>query len=301
MSQIKVIDDSTKGMLLTFGFVATVPFVESSVKLLGGLIAPPQIAFTRFMLHVIVLSIYIFIYIPKEDWVARPSWPLILRGVFASIGTLCVYAGLALLPLVDAVSIFFIQPIIITALSAILLREKVGIYRWGAVLAGMIGALLVIGPNFDNVGWGAIFPALAALFHGLSALITRKWANAARLPIFQYYIAITAVIIMGLIFIVGDITGYESVALVMPSNFQWFLLSVIAFGSIITNLLLTQAFRIAPSSVVAPFLYLQIIGSTIMGLIIFDQLPSFQTIVGSFLVVSAGLVIWWREKNLKAV
>ncbi len=301
MSQIKVIDDSTKGMLLTFGFVATVPFVESSVKLLGGLIAPPQIAFTRFMLHVIVLSIYIFIYIPKEDWIARPSWPLILRGVFASIGTLCVYAGLALLPLVDAVSIFFVQPIIITALSAILLREKVGIYRWGAVLAGMIGALLVIGPNFDNVGWGAIFPALAALFHGLSALITRKWANAARLPIFQYYIAITAVIIMSLIFVVGDITGYESVALVMPSNFQWFLLSVIAFGSIITNLLLTQAFRIAPSSVVAPFLYLQIIGSTIMGLIIFDQLPSFQTIVGSFLVVSAGLVIWWREKNLKAV
>ncbi len=301
MSQIKVIDDSTKGMLLTFGFVATVPFVESSVKLLGGLIAPPQIAFTRFMLHVIVLSIYIFIYIPKEDWIARPSWPLILRGVFASIGTLCVYAGLALLPLVDAVSIFFVQPIIITALSAILLREKVGIYRWGAVLAGMIGALLVIGPNFDNVGWGAIFPALAALFHGLSALITRKWANAARLPIFQYYIAITAVIIISLIFVVGDITGYESVALVMPSNFQWFLLSVIAFGSIITNLLLTQAFRIAPSSVVAPFLYLQIIGSTIMGLIIFDQLPSFQTIVGSFLVVSAGLVIWWREKNLKAV
>jgi drug/metabolite transporter (DMT)-like permease len=209
---------------------------------------------------------------------------------------LCVYAGLAILPLVDAVAIFFLTPIIITSLSAIILREKVGVYRWSAVVAGMTGALLVIGPNFDNVGWGAIFPALAALFHGTATLITRKWANIARLPIFQYYIAVTAVIIMGSIILIGDLVGYESVAPTIPDNFQWFLLAVIAFGSIATNLLLTQAFRIAPSSVIAPFLYLQIIGSTIMGLIIFDHLPGKQTALGAFLVISAGLVIWWKEK-----
>jgi len=297
MAQIKIIDDSTKGTLFTFGFILTVPFIEASVKLLGDAMAPPQVSFTRFMLHVLVLSVYIYLYLPKEEWIAKPSWPLILRGILASLGTLCVYAGLSVLPLVDAVAIFFIQPIIITALSSILLREKVGIYRWIAVLAGMGGALLVIGPNFDDVGWGAVFPALAALFHGLSALMARKWANAARLPVFQYYTAITAVIMMTAIFIFGGITGYDRVALVMPDKFQWFLLAVIAFGSIITNLLLTQAFRITPSSIIAPFLYLQIIGSTIMGYYIFNQLPSSQTIFGACLVILAGLAIWWRESR----
>ena len=201
------------------------------------------------------------------------------------------------LPLVDAVAIFFLTPIIITSLSAIILREKVDIYRWSAVFAGMTGALLVIGPNFENIGWGAIFPALAALFHGTATLITRKWANIARLPIFQYYIAVTAVIIMSLIIIIGDLIGYDNVKPVMPNNFSLvFYSGVIAFGSIATNLLLTQSFRIAPSSVIAPFLYLQIIGSTIMGLIIFNHLPSKQTAFGAFLVISAGLLIWWREK-----
>lgn len=296
MSKLEIIDDPKKGILFVLGFIATVPFIEASVKLLGGVMAPPQIALTRFMVHIFVLSIYIYLYIPKEDWIARPSWPLILRGVLASLGTICVYAGLAVLPLVDAVAIFFLTPIIITSLSAIILREKVDIYRWSAVFAGMTGALLVIGPNFENIGWGAIFPALAALFHGSATLITRKWANIARLPIFQYYIAVTAVIIMGLIIIIGDLIGYDNVAPVVPNNFHWFLLGVIAFGSIATNLLLTQSFRIAPSSVIAPFLYLQIIGSTIMGLIIFNHLPSKQTAFGAFLVISAGLLIWWREK-----
>jgi len=298
MTKIEIIDDPKKGILFALGFIITVPFIEASVKLLGDVMAPPQIALTRFLIHIIVLSAYIYLYIPREDWIAKPSWPLILRGILASLGTICVYAGLALLPLVDAVAIFFLTPIIITALSAIVLREKVGIFRWSAVFAGMIGALLVIGPNFDNVGWGAVFPALAALFHGTATMITRKWANIARLAVFQYYIAVTAVIIMTFIILVGELFDFERVAPVIPNDFQWFLLGIIAIGSIATNLFLTQAFRIAPSSVIAPFLYLQIIGSTIMGFIIFADLPGNQTIFGAFLVISAGLVIWWREKSI---
>ena len=116
MSKLEIIDDPKKGILFVLGFIATVPFIEASVKLLGGIMAPPQIALTRFMIHIFVLSIYIYLYIPKEDWIARPSWPLILRGILASLGTICVYAGLAVLPLVDAVAIFFLTPIIITSL-----------------------------------------------------------------------------------------------------------------------------------------------------------------------------------------
>ena len=112
MAQIKIIDDSTKGPLFTFGFILTVPFIEASVKLLGDAMAPPQVSFTRFMLHVVVLSVYIYLYLPKEEWIAKPSWPLLVRGILASLGTLCVYAGLSVLPLVDAVAIFFIFSIL---------------------------------------------------------------------------------------------------------------------------------------------------------------------------------------------
>ena len=102
---------------------------------------------------------------------------------------------------------------------------------------------------------------------------------------------------MAFIILTGELFGYDSVTLVTPNDFQWFLLGVIAIGSIATNLFLTQAFRIAPSSVIAPFLYLQIIGSTIMGFVVFADLPGNQTLFGAFLVISAGLVIWWREKS----
>ena len=104
MTKIEIIDDPKKGILFALGFIITVPFIEASVKLLGDVMAPPQIALTRFLIHIIVLSVYIYLYIPREDWIAKPSWPLILRGVLASLGTICVYAGLALLPLVDAVA-----------------------------------------------------------------------------------------------------------------------------------------------------------------------------------------------------
>ena len=301
MSKIIIKENVTRGITLTFGFALFVPFVETSAKLLGDTISPPQITFTRFLLHMLIFSIFIYFYIPKDEWIAKPSWPLILRGALASLGTLFVYAGLAVMPLVDAVAIFFMQPLILTSLSAILLREKVGPYRWSAVGIGMLGALMVIGPNFENIGWGAVFPALAALFHGLSALIARRWADAARLVIFQYYVAITAVLMTGALFILASFANYEAIVLRVPNNFEWGLLGVIAFGSIITNLLLTQAFRVAPASVIAPFLYLQIIGSVIMGFFVFQQLPSSQTIIGAILVIGAGLVIWWRERTLKLI
>jgi len=295
--QVNVKDDIGKGIALTFGFALFVPFVETSAKLLGDTIAPPQITFVRFFIHVIIFGLYIYFTMPRSDWKAKPSWPLIVRGIFSTSGTICVYAGLSVMPLVDAVAIFFLQPLILTALSAILLKEKVGLLRWFAVTLGMIGALLVIGPNFDNIGWGATFPAMAALFHALSALIARKYAGVAKLPIFQFYTAASAVILMLMVFIIGAGIGYDYVAPKIPNNFEWFLLAVVAFGSIITNLLLTQAFRIAPASIIAPFLYLHIIGSAIMGFFIFHQLPSNQTILGGALVIFAGLFVWWREIN----
>lgn len=299
--QVNVKDDINKGIALTFAFALFVPFVETSAKLLGENIAPPQITFVRFFVHVIIFGIYIYFTMPRSDWRAKPSWPLIVRGIFSTSGTICVYAGLSVMPLVDAVAIFFLQPLILTALSAVLLKEKVGMLRWSAVFLGMIGAMLVIGPNFDTIGWGATFPAMAALFHSLSALIARKWAGVATLPIFQFYTAASAVILMGMLFIIAAVVGYDYVTPKIPNNFEWFLLAVVAFGSIITNLVLTQAFRIAPSSVIAPFLYLHIVGSAIMGYFIFHQLPSNQTILGGLLVISAGLFVWWREinKNLK--
>ena len=93
MAQIRIIDDSAKGTLFTFGFILTVPFIEASVKLLGDAMAPPQVSFTRFMLHVIVLSVYIYLYLPKDEWIAKPSWPLVIRGILASLGTCLLYTS----------------------------------------------------------------------------------------------------------------------------------------------------------------------------------------------------------------
>ena len=96
-----------------------------------------------------------------------------------------LFAGLAVMPLVESSALFFIQPLLLTCLAALVLRERVGWQRLLAVLIGLLGALLIIGPNLENIGWQACFPVLGALCFSCSALITRSWAHLANAFMFQ--------------------------------------------------------------------------------------------------------------------
>jgi drug/metabolite transporter (DMT)-like permease len=289
-------DNVRLGIALIALFSLTIPIVGSGVKILGQTLNIPQITWTRFTLQVIIIGAAIAITSnafsqPRP----KPTWPLVLRGAVITLGSGLFYAALAILPLVEATAILFIQPLILTAFAAVFLGERVGLPRWAAVFTGLIGAYIIIGPNFEKIGWGSLLPAGAAVCFAIASLITRVWAASAGALMFQFITAVTAVVLLTAILGVGAAGDISFLAPRWPTPNELYLLLFAGVGSTITNLMLVQGFRIAPPSAVAPFFYLEIVGATILGAIVFSQLPGPTTVLGAAIVIAAGLFVWWRE------
>lgn len=199
------------------------------------------------------------------------------------------------MPLVEATAILFIQPLILTAFAAVFLGERVGWPRWAAVFTGLIGAYVIVGPNFQAIGWGSLLPVGAAVCFAVASLITRVWAATAGALMFQFITAMTAVALLTVIMSAGLIGQIPILMPQWPTLNELCLLLFVGVGSTITNLMLVQGFRIAPPSAVAPFFYLEIVGATVLGAIVFSHLPGAATVLGAAIVIAAGLFVWWRE------
>ncbi len=289
-------DDVRLGIILIAMFSLSIPIVATSVKILGQTMVIPQITWTRFLLQVLIIATLIAA--TTRDFakpLPRPLWPLVVRGIVITLGSGLFYAALSLLPLAEATAILFIQPLILTGLAAVFLGERVGLLRWSAVIIGFTGAFIIIGPNFDNLGWAALLPVAAAICFAVASLITRFWAATAGAMMFQFITAVTAITVLTAIMLIGVSSGIDLLTPRWPSTTEIYLLLFAGVGSTITNLMLVQAFRVAPPSALAPFFYLEIVGATLLGMIVFAHLPGTTTIVGALIVIGAGLFVWHRE------
>lgn len=299
MAGVAARSDNIAGAIgLVLGFAAIIPFIEAAVKTLGEAgMAAPQIALFRFATQVVVIGALAFVWNgARIGRVPGPLWVFVLRGLCVTAGSAFLYAGLAVMPMADSSAIFFIEPLLLTAFSALLLGEAVGWRRWSAVAIGFAGAVLIVGPNFSAVGWSASLPALAAVCFAGAVLLTRRYAAHGRALTFQLTTALTAVTVLGAAIAVGTWLDVPAFTLRWPVGVEVELLLIVGLLSTCTNLMLTQAFRIAPASTIAPFLYLEIVGAVIVGFIVFGDQPTWQMWVGGGVVVGAGLVVWWREQ-----
>jgi drug/metabolite transporter (DMT)-like permease len=289
-------DDIRLGIFLIALFSLTIPIVGTSVKVLGQTLVVPQIAWTRFLIQVLIISILLGLTTREfSQPLPRPLWPLVVRGLVITLGSGLFYAALALLPLAEATAILFIQPLILTGLAAVLLGERVGWLRWAALVIGFAGAFLIIGPNFDSLGWAALLPVGAAICFATASLITRSWAATAGALMFQFITAATALATLSLVMGVGSAANIGILTPRWPTTPEIYLLLFAGIGSTITNLMLVQGFRIAPPSALAPFFYLEIVGATLLGVVVFGHFPGPTTIIGATIIIAAGLFVWHRE------
>ena len=294
-------DNIRHGIILIVAFTLLIPIIGTSVKILGQTLVVPQITWTRFLLQVVIIGA--FIAATTNDFIKpwpRPIWPLILRGVAITLGSGLFYAALALLPLAEATAILFIQPLILTAFAALFLGERVGCLRWAAVITGLIGAFIIIGPNFEKLGWASLLPAGAALCFAMASLITRVWASVAGAMMFQFITAATAVVLLSAVLMLGSTIGAAQMTPRWPTPGEIYLLLFAGVGSTITNLMLVQGFRIAPPSVLAPFFYLEIVSAVILGFVVFAHLPGPTTALGTAIVIASGLFVWQRETRSRS-
>jgi drug/metabolite transporter (DMT)-like permease len=206
--------------------------------------------------------------------------------------------ALKYLPLANAIAIFFVEPLILTLMSAAFLGERIGVRRLAAVAIGLAGALIVIRPNWEAYGWAAILPLGTAICFAGYLTLTRHTAADGEPLAMQLWAGFFAALGLSLIIALGDRFEIPVIDPVWPSHRDWALLVALGMLSAVTHVILAFAFRLAAAGILAPFQYLEIISATVLGLLVFGDFPDALTWLGTALIIGAGLYVFLRERTL---
>ena len=200
------------------------------------------------------------------------------------------FLAMILLPLADATAIGFSVPIFSTMLAALVLGEATGRWRWGAVVAGFAGVLLIVQPGRSVVPLdGAAIAVAAALLTASVTIMIRRLGATERATTTVFWFAASSLLPMGLLMLwFGQ--AHDPVT--------WAVLSAMALTGGLAQLTLTGSLRLAPVALVMPMDYTSLVWAALLGLWLFAELPSHSTWIGAPVIIASGLVIVWREHRL---
>jgi len=219
------------------------------------------------------------------------QWKLaLLRGVIVTFAQLCFYMSLGLMAFATASTITYASALFTTALAIPILGERVGWVRWGAVLVGFVGVIMVVQPSSEGFTVYALLPLSAAAFYALVGVTARLFDDGASSPLVNLYSTIAATI--GAALIAYFWGGFRPIANL--SDMAWIFLMG-GFGGAAV-LLLTVSYRMTEQSNLAPFSYFGIPLAFIMGWLFFDETPWSTLFPGAILIAAGGLLIVWRER-----
>jgi len=223
-----------------------------------------------------------------EFWPIERPWLQLLRVTLSTLEVAAFFLATVYLPLADVVTYYLACPIFVTALSAIVLRERVGWRRWSAILIGFCGVLIALRPSAQTVSWPALIALGGSTSFAVLMLITRSLRG-------------TPDIVLASSQFVGTLTLGA-----LMSPFGWAtpsLGSLVLFAaagciSVSALLCVNRALKLAPASVVVPYQYSMIVWAVMLGYVVFGDVPSWATILGAAIIIGAGLYIFLREREL---
>ncbi len=283
-------------MVLMLLAMLILPGIDAIAKWLSSGISAGQVAWSRFLFQTLLM---LPLFLRTRGAIVTRALPLhALRGALIALATLLFFSALKYLPLADAISIFFVEPLILTLLSAVFLGESVGWRRLTAVAVGFGGSLVVIRPSFSALGLPALLPLGTALSFAVYLILTRKLAQHEYPERMQFYAGVFGGIVMTAALAAGSVTDVAVLSFVWPDRVQWLLLAGLGVIATSGHLLVVHAFRRAPAGMLAPFQYVEIIGATILGLVFFGDFPDATTWLGVAIIVASGMYVFHREATL---
>ncbi|MGR3512516.1 MAG: DMT family transporter [Paracoccaceae bacterium] len=277
-------------ILLAFFFFAA---VDTSVKwlALAGLPAL-QLAFMRYLIAFLLSVGRGLQYGQVFEWQDRRVMALVLlRGALLVLATAFNFIALGYLPLSVTSSILNSAPIILTALAVPLLGEKVGPFRWAAVIVGFIGVLIVIRPFGEAFHWATLLMVVNAVAMAFFAILTRLLSGQVATQTMQIYMGALGT---GILLVPALLTWQTP-----ESTGDWLLLFAIGGFAWIGHEIYGRAHAFAEASVLIPFNYSFIVYLTLAGLVVFGDVPDAPVLIGAAIIIGSGLVIWWRETQRK--
>ncbi len=249
-------------------------------------ISPVQVLAIRSWIIVSVILLILFL---RKDLTALKTRRPIAHGVRGTLGfaaPLCFFLALKKLPLADATVVFYASTFILTALSALVFKERVGIHRWGAVITGFAGVLIAVNPTGDGELSAYLLVLCSAFVYSLLLLTGKRLTEQDS--------------IISLVFSFNLMIGVVSTALLplvwIPVS--WTIVSILlllAFFALCGHYLLTTAFSIAQISAVAPFEYTSLVWATLVGYLFWLDIPSLQVWIGAAIIIASGLYVIHRE------
>jgi drug/metabolite transporter (DMT)-like permease len=279
------------GIVLMLAAMAVLPFLDVVAKTLGEQSVPVvQIVWARLFFGMLITLPVAWKVVGLKGLAPDPFWMHSLRGLFLCSATFFFFWGLKFLPIADTLAIFFVQPLIVTMLSPVMLGEKVGVRRWAAVLIGFIGTLIIIRPGFQAFNPGMLMALAAGTSLAIYMLLTRKISGRANAMVTTFHTNV-----------VGSIITTIAVLFVWqaPTTEQWLLFPLLGLIATIGHSLIVKAYDHAEASLLAPLAYAEMIMAVVAGWYFFGDFPDRWTFVGVGILIACAIYISYRERVRK--
>ena len=267
---------------------AILPFMDTIAKYLSSDLSFFQITWSRYFFTVFFALPFMFFFSRKNLIKTTQPFLQLLRGLTLFFANVLFFYSISIISMAKALTLAFVAPLVTTALSPFLLREKVGLRRWSAVLIGFVGSLIVIRPGFIDFNLATIAALGTGFFYGIYLIITRK-----------LHISDNPLLTLLLTGVVGLIFGTFLVPIVWvnPSFNQWLLLALMGIFACLGHFFLILSLKYADASKLAPFGYFEIITNIILGYYFFSDFPDNWTWVGLTIIILSGVYIYFRDRS----
>ena len=281
----------TLPILLMIGAVFCFASMDATAKYLMKEIGPAQTIWARYTVQALLVTVLI---LPKISIYGKTKYPKLqfVRSVALMMATTLFFFAFSRLGLAEASAIFNISPVLITLGAFLFLREQIGPRRVIGILVSLLGALIIIRPGSGVFTIYAILPLGAAIFYSTYSLATRFVGTDESPWTSLFYSAIFGAICYS-IYIVFNWNPMSNNALLLTI--------IIGLFGTAGHICLIRALTLGEASLVAPFIYTNLLFTTIWGFVLFGNFPDFWTIVGALIIVAAGIYVWARDRAVRQI
>jgi drug/metabolite transporter (DMT)-like permease len=291
--------DHRSGLVMALAGFALFSIGDATTKSMAGLWSPLAVAALRFSMGAIALGTFLLVREGPRAFVPSHPWLQAARGISLGLATTGFFWGVFLLPLTVAVAISFVAPAFAALLSGPLLGERVRPATWIAVIVAFAGVLVVLRPNVIEVGWAALLPVLTALGMALLVIANRASAGQGSVLSMQFFVAAGAATMLVTVAIIGALSGLPILDIGgWPDRSVVLRCALVAVTGTSGHWLIYLGTMRAGASSVAPMTYVQLITASLLGWVIFDNVPDIATIGGALVIVAAGLILWFDGRAL---
>ena len=300
-------DNNSKGIILIIIAMTLFAMQDSLIKYIFEKASLYEIFFGRYFVAAVLLFSYIKF--RKQKVSLKTYYPIltIVRVVLHFLAFSAFFISLTYMPLATANALFFSCPFFVSIFAKFFLKEFIGIRRWSAIVFGFIGVFIVLDPNFSDFEYKSLLPVVCAFFYAASMTITKYTSDKDDVNTQLFYFYLIALILCGLIYLFmgnGQLnnpnfdptTQFIFREWFSNPGYSWPFIIVMGFISVLAFYFILNAYSIASPSVVSLYEYSLIVWAILTGYVLFDSIPTFKTLIGVSIIISAGVYIYLREK-----